>query len=118
MATVTHIWKNQSGKKTPLPLMDDDHLCNAYRRCKETTYEPKLDGRLASEAADLTRFHWGAIPLETAEKWIPIFEAEAARRKLKLPKVDRLLYYQDLRMRMERKANKWEANKVFDDKFR
>lgn len=118
MATATHIWVTQAGKKTPLPLMDNEHLCNAYRRCKETTYEPKLEGRSNQEAGDITRFHFGAIPLETAEKWIPIFEAEAKRRKLTLPKVDRHLYHQDLKIRMDKKRNKWGANKDFDEKFK
>lgn len=110
----THIWTNQSGVKKPLELMDNEHIKAAYRRCWETIYgneyvqNPDGYGRSVQNVPS-------PITKEFAEKWIPWFEAEAVRRRIKLTKPNRETYYYDLGQRIKRKENQWEKNKKFDE---
>lgn len=113
MSQITKIWINWTGKKTPLPLMTDDHLKNAYATCKRLTFgneylvNPDGQGRgVYHKQSTLT--------VELAKEWIEIFEEEAKRRKIKLPVIDKHTYQYDLGKKVLRKQL---AIKKFKNKF-
>lgn len=117
MITKTHIWPGLSyGQKTPLPLMKDDHIQNCYRRCVETLYGNQMvmetsTGHRSESYID------SPISNDEALKWIPIFQEEAKRRKIKLPTINKNTYHVDLGWRMYRKFKKLAYNRKFDKQY-
>lgn len=113
----THFWIKNDGKKIPLPLMADDHICNAYRRCLEVIYGNQFLVERDGEGRHLSTFETN-LTKEKAEKWKLLFEQEAEKRKIRLPKIDKHTYVYDFGLRQLRKRLAYDKNKKFDDKFK
>lgn len=120
MSIPTYLWTRRNGQKIPLQLIEDDYLKNIYRRLKEASFgngnevlsSPGRNGpgveidRKYKEDTPITQDVW--------ELWIPRIEAEAERRNLRLPKIDRQTYHLDLSFRRLKRDTR---EKGFKTKF-
>lgn len=101
--------------KVPLPLMTDEYLKNAYRRCTEIILGNFVimneDGRRVSFKQE------APLSLEAATEWKEIFEKEAKLRNIRLPKVDKDTYSYRLGKTVKLRKYMRNRNKKFDIAF-
>ncbi len=112
--TLTKTWLKSDGTKVPLPLMNDDYIKNAYRRCTEIllgNHVVIIDG-----SRDAHR-RTAPISIQTAAQWKDIFEQEAKRRNIRLPRVDKDTYAYRVGKTITRRKYQKDRNKKFDEKF-
>lgn len=117
---ITHIWTSWNGTKTPLPLMSNDYLINAYIRCLEVVCAENYKARkeiFNGAGYVLKEMDSMYMDLEKAAKWMDRFKDEAAKRKVKLPNIDRTNIDIQYKEKQDRKRYKKEVNQKFDDKF-
>lgn len=92
--TVTHLWTDKFGKKTPVQLLELDHLQSLFKLCWNVVYyyekRPISSEELTAKA--LATAYKVMLPFKVAKDFSIIFEEELKRRKkrLKRPNPDRM----------------------------
>lgn len=117
---ITHIWTSWNGTKTPIHLMSDEHLKNSYIRCLEVICAENYKARATSfngASAILSEMDSSLLTKDKAEKWLDYFKKEFAKRKLKVPRVNRTNIDFQFTDKQMRKKLKIQSNKDFDNKF-
>ena len=112
---ITKIWTKATGKKVPLPMMDNEYLKNAYRRCAEIVLG---NVSLITEHGRSMSVEQTPLTKDQANAWKNIFETEAKNRGIKLPKIEKDTYSYNFGARLVRKRFRQEKNKQFDEKFK
>jgi hypothetical protein len=122
----TFLWTNRHGQKIPLQLMESDYVLNCYARCMEICLAHEVVQRLEKHSEHTYEvgssvFHEissSTLTYEQAKLWVERFKAEAARRNLRLPRVDRNNIEQNFQKKMTRKNLKFESNRKFDENYK
>lgn len=113
--TLTKTWVKADGTRVPLPIMSDEYLKNAYRRCVEIIFGNhviKVDGG----SRDAYKRE-APIDIQTATKWKDIFEDEAKKRNVRLPKINKETYSHRIGKVLVTKKYQMQRNKRFDEMF-
>lgn len=109
-------WTRANGKRILLPLMDNEYLKNAYRRCIEIIY-----GNIATKIGSTSRDTYQertSLSKDKATEWKTIFEEEAKKRGISLPRINKDTYSINFGNRLIRRELKKMHNKNFDEKFK
>lgn len=126
MQIKTKIWTDQNDKKIPVCLMENNHLLSAYTRLTEISfakryiaknYKNELEDKYGGDSL-LYEMDSEKLDEKFVEKWVEIFKEEINRRKLNIPKTDRLNIDAKFKAKQIRKKVKIEQNKKFDAKFK
>lgn len=117
---VTHIWTSWNGTKTPIHLMNNEYLTNAYVRCLEVVCAENFKEKKVFNGAGHVLREMGSEVLtkEKAEKWVGYFKEEFEKRKLNLPKLDRTNIDFQYIEKQFRKQLALERNRKFSEKFK
>ncbi len=117
---ITHIWTSWNGTRTPIHLMSNEYLRNAYVRCLEVFCAENFKAKKVFNGAGHVLSEMGSEMLtkEKAEKWIEYFKEELQKRKLSIPKLDRTNIDYQYKEKSFRKKLNIERNKRFDQTFK
>lgn len=112
---LTKFWIKSDGTKIPLPLMTDEHIKNAYRRCNEILH----GNHFVVEQNGSRSSYKKESPLSTEEatEWKKLFEEISKIRGIRLPKVDKDTYAYRAGNVMLRRGYQKNKNKRFDKIF-
>ena len=124
----TKIWTTWTGQKIPVPLMTTEHIKSAYTRVREIIVstenadwwkEQEAKGNLDAGVHCMNGYHAheakSPVNYETAKTFAAAFEAEAAKRKVKLPTITIQTYRESYATRQaKRHYSKTKFSKIIN----